>query len=181
MGSVLMVWNPSIKETTDEVHREFLRAAYDAAAKNSDDPKTKTGAIIVSSLNRYFRAVGWNHLPKGLESTPELLNNSEWKYKHIIHAEPASVNNAARYGIRTEGTTMYMPWVPCTDCAITIIDAGIETLIGHKEMIMKTPERWQESTDYALDLLEKAGVKKLMYVGKIGGVENLFDGKIWMP
>jgi len=76
---------------------------------------------------------------------------------------------------------MYMPWVPCTPCASAIIDAGIKKLIGHKEMIMKTPERWWASTNNAINLLAKCGVKTFMYDGKIGGVKSLFNGSEWEP
>jgi len=76
---------------------------------------------------------------------------------------------------------MYMPWVPCTDCAKAIIDSGIQYLVGHKQMIMKTPERWRDSTKYALGLLRQCGVGLYMYDGKIGGVQSLFNGEVWEP
>lgn len=177
-----MNWQPkNIEVVTEDLHRGFLREAYKYALGNSDDPATKTGAIIVSANLGEILAYGTNHFPDGLNPTKEERGDRKWKYDHIIHAEPAAIHAAARDGKATKGTVMYMPWVPCTPCAKAIIDAGIKMLIGHKETIIKTPERWWESTGYALDLLKKCGVRSCMYPGKIGEVEAMFDGEIWHP
>ena len=176
-----MTWNPNIKLVSGEEHQYYLRTAYNFAWENSEDTVTKTGAVIVRPYLEQILSYGTNHFPKGVVATPEQLNDKNWKYEHIIHAEPAAIFSAARKGISTDGAVMYMPWVPCTPCAKSIIDAGIKTMIGHKEEIMKTPERWQESTNYALSLLEKCGVELLMYEGQIGEVQNLFNGEIWNP
>lgn len=74
-----------------------------------------------------------------------------------------------------------MPWTPCTHCAIAIIDSGITELVGHKQMIMRTQEREYDSHDYALGLLEKAGVRRFMYGKKLGNISNLMNGKLWFP
>jgi deoxycytidylate deaminase len=76
---------------------------------------------------------------------------------------------------------MYMPWVPCKNCGKEIIKAGITEIVGHKDMILKTPERWWDSTNEALAELRLAGVKCFMYDGKIGDVVSTFNGEIWFP
>lgn len=174
-------WNPEIEIIGGEVHRNYLELAYSCAWANSDDTITKTGAVIVNPTLNEIIACSANHFPDGLEPTTEQTNDRKWKYEHIIHAEPGSIFAAARAGKITDGATMYMPWVPCTPCAISIIDAGIKNLIGHKSMIMRTPERWWASIDYALGLLEKCGVRKFMYNGPIGNVKSCFDGIEWDP
>jgi len=174
-------WNPTIKLIEGEVHRYFLRGAYFYAWGWSDDPVTKTGAVIANPSLEEAIACGVNHFPKGLKAAKEIRDNRDWKLKHIIHAEPAAIYAAARAGKSTEGATMYMPWVPCTDCAKAIIDAGIQKMVGHRAMIMKTPKRWWESTDYALTLLADCGVELFMYDGAIGGVNSLFNGEEWEP
>jgi dCMP deaminase len=176
-----MAWNPIIKLAEEDYHRDFLREAYKFAAENSPDPSTKTGAVIVRVSNAEILAYGTNHLPRGVTATKEQLADRKWKYEHIIHAETSAIFDAARNGKQTLRRTMYMPWVPCTPCAYAIIDAGLNELVGHKAMIMKTPERWQDSTDYALKLLNDAGVRLRMYDGEIGDVEGLFNGILWKP
>lgn len=176
-----MTWNPNIKLISGEDHKFLLGDAYRYASKYSEDTVTKTGAVIVTPDLENLIAYGANHFPEGLRPTPEQVLDRDWKYKHIVHAELAAIFSAARSGSSTEGAVMYMPWVPCTPCATAIVDAGIKKLVGHKELIMKTPTRWQESTNYALSLLEKCGVESLMYDGEIGGVEHLFNGELWKP
>lgn len=186
-----MTWNPKIDLIEGDAHKNLLRKAYRYAWEHSQDPETQTGALIISPSLDEILAYGANHFPEGVEvkfPTKEELQDEEklkawknWKYDHIIHAEPSAIYAAAKAGKATKNAVMYMPWIPCTPCAKSIIDAGIKTLIGHKAMIMMTPEHWWESTDYALGLLEDAGVKKFMYDGKIGGVKGLFREKLWEP
>lgn len=178
MGEILE-WDPQIEIISGKDTRKFLKMAYKCAWEHSDDPATKTGAVIVSNDLDVFWGV--NHFPAGLNPTEEQKRDRDYKLKHIIHAEPAAIYYAARQAKWTECSHMYMPWVPCTECAKAIIDSGIEKLVGHKQMIMKTPERWRESTEYALELLRKCGVELLMYDGKIGGCQSLFNGEVWEP
>jgi dCMP deaminase len=179
------MWDPKIKTIDGDIHREFLKEAYSHAWLNSEDPVTKTGALIISYRNGLpetaSKVYGANHFPEGLKYTKEQVEDRNWRLDHIIHAEPAAIYAAARHGVRTEGSTMYMPWVPCTPCAKAIVDSGIKTLVGHKSMIMKTPERWWESTDHAISILGECGVNFCMYDGNIGGVRNLFSSEVWKP
>ncbi|HLC59429.1 MAG TPA: deaminase [archaeon] len=173
-------WSPKIQPIDGDIHKEFLRNAYLHASTDSQDLVTKNAVIIVSKDYEII-AYGANHFPSGVNPTEEQIKDREWKYKHIIHSEQAAIFSAAKQGKSTYDTVMYEPWVPCTPCAKAVIDAGVKKMIGHKELIMQTPERWWTDTDYALGLLEKAGVEMCMYSGKIGGVENLFNGLIWQP
>jgi len=175
-------YNPSIELIDGEVHRDFLRETYYYAWKNSIDPSTKTGALIVNANLNEIISYGVNHFPPGINPTEEQIKDKQWKKENIIHAETSAIFAAAANGGKpTRGAVMYMPWVPCTPCANAIIDAGIKILIGHKEMIIKTPERWWNSLNYALNLFEKSGVKTFMYSGKIEGVKSLVDDLEWYP
>jgi len=47
-----------------------------------------------------------------------------------VHAEVGAICIAARFGIATEGTTLYANCpVPCSDCAKEIINAGIKRVV----------------------------------------------------
>jgi dCMP deaminase len=49
------------------------------------------------------------------------------------HAERNTICNAARLGVSTLGTTLYMnDQVPCKDCIIELINAGIEEVVVTK-------------------------------------------------
>jgi len=182
-----MGWQPKIELVNDERHQFFLREAYRVAQRLSDDPITKVGAVLVRNSPVRYQVViyGANHVERAVEGTREeladKLRDRKWKYEHTTHAEVAAIDWARKLGIAMEGTTIYMPWVPCRECAEEIIKTGIAALVGHKQMIMKTPERWWESTDKALGLLEEKGVERYMFDGEIRGVSSLFNGEVWWP
>lgn len=181
-----MGWNPNIRTVDGEVHRRFLSLAYGYARQNSGDPDTHVGAIIVETnpelpLEQRVLLQGANRFPPGLKPTPAQLADRAWIEENIIHAERDAIYLAARYGVGTEGKTMYMPWVPCTQCALAIIDSGIGKLVMHKSLVVKTPEKWRKSTSNALELLERCGVETLAYDGAIGGVLHRFYGREWEP
>jgi len=73
------------------------------------------------------------------------------------HAERNSLINAARNGIATRGTTMYMTCgTPCKDCTIEIINAGVV------EVVVTALSQYDR---YALSRLmfESSGVKLRLY------------------
>lgn len=176
-----MVFDPDIKIVKEDIHRHLLRKAYEVAWNYSDDPVTKTGAVIMSPSLDEVLAYGANHIPKGLKYTQEDLENREWKYKHIIHAEQASIFAAAGDGKQVKRAVMYTPWTPCHKCALAIIDSGISKIVLHKDIVIQTPERWLEDVGYGLELFKNAGVEVVMYDGRLDGVKSLFNGKEWEP
>ena len=61
------------------------------------------------------------------------------------HAERNSLINAARHGIKTKGTKLYMSCgVPCSPCLVEIINAGVE------EIIITKLEYYDISAEYSL-------------------------------
>lgn len=174
-------WDSQIEVVTDDKHKCFLERAYAYAWHHSGDSSTKVGAVIVAPSLDQILAYGANHYSPRLSATEEEKADRGWKLKNITHAEPAAIYTAARKNGRTEGAVMYMPWVPCENCARAIVGAGIERIIGHKDMIVKTPNDWWGDIGPALALLKRCGVGLYMYDGKIGNVKGLFRGKEWEP
>lgn len=71
------------------------------------------------------------------------------------HAERNALINAARLGINTKNTKLYMSCgVPCTPCAVEIINAGVE------EIICTAVDWYDETTMY---LLENSELKIRLY------------------
>lgn len=167
-----------IEIVDDEVHRKFLKEAYDYAWENNHYFHTKTAAIIVKDGK--VISCGTNRLPDGVEKKAERLERP-LKYKWLTHAERTAFYNAAKSGIKTEGATMYTPWFACTDCAMAIIEGGVKTVVGHKAMIDKTSDRWAEDIGIALGMLREAGVRIILFDGEISSSRALFDGMEWSP
>lgn len=62
------------------------------------------------------------------------------------HAERNALINAARLGIKTEGTKLYMSCaVPCTPCMVEIINAGVE------EIVCSSLDIYDETAMYLLE------------------------------
>jgi dCMP deaminase len=162
---------------------DYLRAAYLAAKQYSDDPDTQNGAVLVSLDPEKPAIEGANGFPLGMVGTPERLQRPA-KYLYIEHAERGVIYEAAALGIPTSGATLYCPWFACVDCARAIIQAGIRRVVGHQDMLDKTPDRWQESIAQANAMLDEAKVAREYVHGKLFDDENfivLFDGKPWSP
>jgi dCMP deaminase len=104
------------------------------------------------------------------------------KYSFIEHAERNAIYHAARNGERTIGGILYAPWFACADCARAIIQAGITTVVGHKQMFDHAGEyHWNESIAYGNEMLKEAGVETFLYDGPIGNSYALFNGETWEP
>jgi len=157
--------------------KRYLLQAYHEA-KNSPDPSTQNGAVIVTADGTTVQDC--NRFPDRVELTGERLERP-LKYDFIEHAERNVIFKCAKLGCSTHGTTMYVPWFACCDCARAIIQAGIAHVVGHQRMADDTPDRWKESIANAMIMLNEAGVKMTMIPDVLDGPKILFNGKWWTP
>ena len=68
------------------------------------------------------------------------------EYCIASHAERNAIINAARHGIKTKGTKMYMTCsTPCHECLKEIINAGIE------EVIITSLDKYDEASTYLME------------------------------
>jgi len=171
----------------EELKRLWLLEAY-KIAQSSPDPSTQNGAIIVSEAWMLSKepdidlilGAACNTFPEGVENKPERLERP-LKYAMVEHAERGAVFDAAASGNCTHGSTMFVPWFACADCARSIICSGVRLVIGHKAMMNKTPPHWKESIETAFVMLKEAGVEYELIDGTLGGPELLFNGEVWRP
>ena len=134
----------------------FFELSY-TVAKKSKDPSTRVGAVIVGSGNEIL-SVGYNGFPRGVEDTHYRLANRETKYKLIEHAERNAIYNAARIGVSLLGSTLYVAWKPCHECARAIIQSGISTVVIGDCMEESLVERWADSWEYTDLMFREAGI-----------------------
>jgi dCMP deaminase len=90
----------------------------------SKDRSRKVGAVIVDSKNNLI-SFGWNGFPRNVDDDIESRHERPTKYLFTEHAERNAIYNCARNGISPIGSTMYLKWYPCADCARAIIQSGI--------------------------------------------------------
>lgn len=109
----------------------FLAMAF-LTARRSKDPNTQVGAVIVHAETKRILALGYNGFPRGCSD--DLLpwarqGDSELhkKYLYVCHAEVNAVLNKGSADVK--GATLYVALFPCSDCAKTIIQAGIQEVV----------------------------------------------------
>lgn len=93
-----------------------------AAEKSKDD--TKVGAALVKPNNMVVLTAYNGPTPSILDSEDKFARPD--KYKYAVHAEQNIIAAAARYGIATEGCSIYTTHLPCPVCANLIVQAGIK-------------------------------------------------------
>jgi dCMP deaminase len=134
-------------------------------SKLSKDPSTRVGSVVVGP-DREILSAGFNGFPRGIEDSPERLQDRDMKLKLVVHAEMNALLAAARTGVRLKGCTLYlaatddtgMVWggPPCTRCTVEIIQVGISEIVSLP--VKAVPSRWHEDLKLARTLLEEARV-----------------------
>lgn len=109
--------------------------------------RKQVGAVL--AIDNRIISIGYNGAPSGMEHcNPEICNENQ-PCERTVHAEMNTIAFAAKHGISTEGSVMYVTLEPCLNCSKAMINAGIKKLY------------YVESyRDHAgIDLLIAAGVK----------------------
>jgi dCMP deaminase len=133
--------------------QRFLYLAASVASW-SKDPSTKVGAVAVR--DRRILSTAYNGLPAGIIDSPERLNNRELRLALTVHAEANLLTHAARHGICLTASTVYIyPLMACSNCAVLLIQAGIERVIVPDFV---EPMRWADSFNRARQAFLEAGV-----------------------
>ena len=155
----------------------FLQGVYWVASK-SKDPKTKIGAIIVK--DRHIVSTGYNGLPIGVNDAIEARSQRPDKYKWYEHGERNAIYAASKFGISTEGATLYTNSLPCADCARGIIQSGIANVYVHHQFgeICNSVQReqWKGHDTVTFDMFNEADIN-CFTIDKILGCKAFFDGK----
>ena len=134
--------------------KRFLKLSKEIA-EWSKDPSTKVGALIISE-DRNIISTGYNGFPRGIEDSPDRLNNRELKYKFILHAEMNCIMNALYNGRSVKDCILFVHGLPpCSECTKSIIQAGIKKVITDS----KATNNWKESTKLSLEMLKEANVE----------------------
>jgi dCMP deaminase len=138
--------------------RRFLELAKHIA-QYSKDPSTKVGAILVNDLQQVV-GMGYNGFPRGVEDSPERLNDRPTKYKFVVHAE---VNACVQAGHAARGATLYV-WpsfnLPpiCNECAKVAIQAGVAGIVGYRGPETEASSRWADTIKIAGEMWSEAGL-----------------------
>ena len=145
---------------------EYFMAQSNLLSLRSTCSRLSVGATIVK--DKRIVSGGYNGSIKGDEHCIDVgCKVVEGHCVRTIHAEINAILQCSKFGVGTEGATIYVTHFPCLNCTKSIIQAGI------KEICYANDYR---NNEYARELLEKSGVvvRKIDYdVNNV--VERLLD------
>ena len=134
----------------------FINIAEQVKLK-SKDRKTQIGVVVVGKDNEIV-STGCNSFPRGINDNLNERQERPEKYFWFEHAERNAIYNAARIGVSTLGTTMYMTCgMSCSDCARAIINSGVSKIVLRKGKGAKG-DKWNESSIRSIQMFKEAGV-----------------------
>ena len=140
----------------------YYRQLANTVKLKSKDKYTQIGAVIVGKDGEIV-STGYNSFPHGLDDGLDFRQERPEKYYWFEHAERNAIYNAARIGVSTKGTTMYLSCgLPCADCARGIINSGIKRIFCERVDVTKG-ELWKESQERSWDMFMETGVKVCFY------------------
>jgi dCMP deaminase len=143
--------------------KEYFRNIAHQIKLKSKDEKTQIGAVIVGEDNEIV-STGYNSFPRGIRDDISERQERPEKYFWFEHAERNAIYNAARIGVSTKGTTMYLTCgMPCADCCRGIINAGITTIVCEVGDAGAKGPKWEESGKRSLQMFTESGVKIQYY------------------
>ena len=127
---------------------EYFMAQSHLLSLRSTCSRLSVGATIVK--DKRIVSGGYNGSIKGDEHCIDVgCKVVEGHCERTIHAEINAILQCSKFGVGTEGATIYVTHFPCLNCTKSIIQAGI------KEICYANDYR---NNEYARELLEKSGV-----------------------
>jgi len=102
-------------------------------ATRSTCQRRQVGAVLVK--DKRILATGYNGVPSGVEHCEfvgclrETLNIPSGERHELcrgVHAEQNALIWAAKYGVSTDGATLYCTHSPCLICAKILVQAGVK-------------------------------------------------------
>lgn len=105
-------------------------------SKRSTCLRRKVGAILVR--DKRIIATGYNGSPSSVEHCEKrgclrselgIESGKQLDLCYAVHAEQNAIIQAAKFGLATEGASIYITVTPCFTCAKMIINAGIKEIV----------------------------------------------------
>lgn len=109
---------------------ETLMAVAKVYALRSTCNRLHVGAVL--AMSGRIISTGYNGPPSNLNHCDHQRDDPT-PCSEAVHAEANAIAFAARHGLRTEHSTLYVTNQPCLGCAKLIINAGIRRVVYQYE------------------------------------------------
>ena len=143
---------------------EFFMGSAILVSARSKDPNNQVGACLVNDDKKVL-SLGYNGLTRNMDddtfdwkSTGEQTGIIEnIKDYYVVHAERNAILNFRGNMKELEGSTLYVTWFPCNECAKEIIQVGIKKVV-YLRMYSK-----KELVNISMKMFKAAGVEVVPY------------------
>ena len=143
---------------------EFFMGSAILVSARSKDPNNQVGACIVNNDKKVL-SLGYNGLTRNMDddtfdwkSTGEQTGIIEnIKDYYVVHAERNAILNFRGNMKELEGSTLYVTWFPCNECAKEIIQVGIKKVV-YLRMYSK-----KELVNISMKMFKQAGIEVVPY------------------
>ena len=150
-------------------NKEYKRPSWDqyfidimhTVGERGTCDRGRAGCVIVKE--KRIISTGYAGAPAGCKHCDEVghemhtvIQEDGTQSKHCIrttHAEQNAIVQAAKFGISTEGATLYCKMTPCYACAKMIINAGIKRVVS---------ENYYHGGARAADVFKEAGIEYIL-------------------
>ena len=114
---------------------EYFMTIAKEVATRSTCLRRRVGAVLV--MDKRILATGYNGAPRNIKHCNEVgcireqMNVPSGQRHEIcraLHAEQNALLQAAAYGVKIEGATLYCTTQPCVMCAKMLINAGVSKI-----------------------------------------------------
>jgi dCMP deaminase len=163
--AVIDAW---IRPSWDEY---FLGMANYVGGRATCD-RGRSGCVIVR--DKRVISTGYVGSPPGLPHCDDVghemhkvTNEDGSESMHCVrtaHAEENAIAQAARFGVKIDGSTIYSRMVPCFVCAKLCITAGIKRIVSEKDY---------HSSKRSKEILKKAGVELKIINEEVETYQNM--------
>lgn len=165
---------------------QLIKDCYDFAVENSDDLSNQNAAMLLAENGEYFFFA--NQIPVGITKSDERIKIRPTKYDFIEHAERGAIYGASKNCIRTNGATLFCPWIACADCSRAIVLSGIKKVVTHKQRCLLTShgrknivdvvsDRWVNLISNGDAILREANIE-VVYLDFIAGKKILINEQL---
>lgn len=151
----------TIKHKRPSWDEYFMGLSQYVAARATCD-RGRSGCVIAK--DKRVISTGYVGAPVSLPHCDDVghemhtvINDDGSKSEHCIrttHAEQNAIVQAARFGVSTDGATLFCKMVPCYVCAKLIITAGIKRVVAEKDYhVSKRSKEIFKKAKVKLDIL----------------------------
>lgn len=141
---------------------EYFMDISEMVATRSTCLRRKVGAVLV--LENRILATGYNGSPTGLRHCDEtgcirdregITSGRDLHLCRGSHAEANLITQCAKFGIRAEGSTLYINTSPCSLCMKLLINVGVKRIFYR--------ELYEDAL--SLELAREAGMEMIFFKG----------------